>query len=496
MQQALRRRRFPTTIAGLFALLFSLDLSAPARAQEVLSVPAASGFGSAVAAWSQGIYVDNDNNPQTPPQYSTAYEYVVVGAPDATSLNGGFAGGGQAFLYFCTLGSVTWTQVSLNPTPQTLGPDCHYGYAVAIRGGHAFIGAPGCRKVFVFDSSASGTFTSTNPRVLSDTDLGFSGDPMFPNAPNGDENFGRSLDYSDSLGLVVCGDQTCRFYSSQGGTWRPTFTGNNGEVSILLAANQAKFHWNGEQDDLVSGRPGAITFHRYRSSSSPGQPRGYGVGSGRSTTYTTDYAAFATSGLGGTRVLLAGPLAGQVTPYMQNNDATTTCPGRQPWEYCALSPFTLNGGAGPSPSTGISFLGMTAIVTNRLTTTTSEVREYLLSGNNPNGSWSLTPNSYGLGGASYGSALANHYNSRSGLGMYQSNDTTRRSTSASSTIEITKTCSAHAGTRRWRNPCRIRQKKPSSADPGRDMPFRNVPATRSWLNRTTPCRWSSPPLRR
>lgn len=156
--------------------LLTASASGVANAQEVLSVPSASGFGSAVAAWSQSIYVDHEN-PLTPPQYSTSYEYVVAGAPEATSLSGGYAQGGQAFLYSRTLGTSAWTQLPLSPAPQQLGTNYRFGASVAIKGGYVFVGAPGGNKVFAFDSTATGDFSTTNPRVLSDTDLGFSAAP-------------------------------------------------------------------------------------------------------------------------------------------------------------------------------------------------------------------------------------------------------------------------------------------------------------------------------
>jgi hypothetical protein len=126
-------------------------------------------------------------------------EYVLIGSPWYQTP---IAAGG-AWLYERTIGSTSFTSYPLHNWRRAANDERssdRFGESVAIRGGYAFVGAPGMRAVYPFRlpfSQQAPGFGDTLNRVIDVTIT----------------DFGQSVDYDTvSNTLVSCGTSTCNYY--------------------------------------------------------------------------------------------------------------------------------------------------------------------------------------------------------------------------------------------------------------------------------------------
>lgn len=325
------------------------------------------GFGTTVAT-----YTDADR------------EYVMVGAPFATTRHGVFQGG-RVYVFSRAIGATVFNGQELSPLPNIIRQFDHFGSAIAIRNGLAFVGAPGGQSVYIFGPHLGIPDTWTeNPRRIVELVT----------------DFGQSIDYNAGANLLVaCGNTACKFYSAssfEGETGNPDWFPASGFPTI--AAARASF-WNFRTSskpnppptglDLITTNtdpfsPGNLSFFSFSSgsySSVLSVPSGGGTWGGISVARS-----------GGT-ALVSGSANGLVSEFTTDSgDNISVGSG-------------LSLGAGATVSSGIA-LGSGAVAYATVKgQASSEVQKFVKS----LGSWSPAPGgSFGVGGTSYGSSLATY----------------------------------------------------------------------------------------
>jgi hypothetical protein len=332
-----------------------------ASIQSLQSFTGAGYFGRAVATWTD-----------------TSYEYVLIGAPLANSYQGTFQGG-RAWMYQRRIGATSFSVSELRPQLNSLSQHDFFGSAVAIKGGYAFVGAPGGRAVYIFGPAlgVAGTWTQTPYRIVAATIT----------------DFGQALDYQSSENLLVaCGDGSCKFYTPSSCCQEP----GNPNWSLAtgfptLSAHRAKFFHRSfglAPIDIVSAtsdapQSGNVRFYFYEGgtySSGPFFPSASGAG----------WGGIASPLMLG-RTLVSGPTVGFVSSFEISIQGTVT----------QVSGISLAGAT--AISTGLVMTDATTAYVNVPLGTTAAVRKYTRSG----GNWTEDASGgFGTGGPSYGAALA------------------------------------------------------------------------------------------